>query len=235
MFGRFTTPRALNRNVSLQRQRRLGTVVEEARLPEVFSGFDVRDRNSRWCPFKGYGQGAFVLNSRLTIGAAIYGTAIFVACLGCGSLQAQQDETYRIRVPGLVSINASNHFEQIIHDETDANQRFDWQHWQVVCNNPVGAVLTFETDQAFTHTTNPSFKRDVRLRLRKNGAPRWTITQGQDQTDYAGGDEIAVVEAETNRASDGAFRLRVIFLEELFVNTLAGDYDLTVTGTIVPK
>ena len=43
------------------------------------------------------------------------------------------------------------------------------------------------------------------------------------------------VEAETNRAADGEFRLRVIFREELFVNTLAGDYDLTITGTIVPK
>jgi hypothetical protein len=154
--------------------------------------------------------------------------------LSCASVKAQ-DQTLRIRVPGLLSINASNHFEQIIHDETDGNQRFDWQYWQVVCNNAAGAVLTFETDQVFTHTTNPAFKRDVRLRLRKSGAPRWTITTGTDQTDYAGGDEVAVVEAETNRAADGEFRLRVTFLEEQFVNTLSGDYDMTITGTIVPK
>ena len=167
--------------------------------------------------------------------AATYSVAIFVACLSCASAQAQDAQPFRIRVPGLLAINASNHFEQIIHDETDGNQRFDWQEWQVVCNNPAGAVLTFETDQAFTHTTSPSFKRDVRLRLRKVRAPRWTITTNVDTSDYAGGDEVAHVEAETNRAADGEFRLRVIFREELFVNTLAGDYDLTVTGTIVPK
>ena len=171
---------------------------------------------------------------RRIVGAAIYVTAIVVACLSCASAHAQ-DQTFRIRVPGVVSINASNHFEQIIHDETDGNQTFDWQYWQVACNNAAGAVLTFQTDQVFTHTANPAFKRDVRLRLRKNGAPRWTVTQNRDETDYAGGDEVAVVEAETNRASDGEFRLRVIFLEEQFANTLAGDYDMTITGTIVPK
>jgi|CXWL01.1.fsa_nt_gi hypothetical protein len=142
---------------------------------------------------------------------------------------------FQIRVPDMVAINASSQFEQIIHDQTDGNQTFAWQDWQAVCNDSDGAVLTFQTDQVFTNTTDPSYKRDVRLRLRKNGAPRWTVTQNQDTTDYAGGDEVAIVQAETNRASDGAFQLRVIFLEEQFVNTLAGDYDVTVTGTIAPK
>ena len=172
--------------------------------------------------------------SRYTLTAAIYGTAIIVACLSCASLQAQ-DQKLRIRVPGLVSINASNHFEQIFYDETDADQTFDWQFWQVVCNNAKGAVLTFETDQAFTHTTNPSIKRDVALLLEIVNAKKWKITTATDQTDYAGGDEVAVVEADTKKAADGEFRLRVTFLEESFVNTLAGDYDMTITGTIVPK
>ena len=166
--------------------------------------------------------------------AAIYGTAIFAVCFSCASLQAQ-NQKHRIRVPGLLAINASNHFEQIIHDETDADQTFDWQFWQVVCNNSKGAVLTFETNQAFTHTTNPAIKRDVALLLEKVDGKKWKITTATDQTDYAGGDEVAIVEADTKKAADGEFRLRVTFLEESFVNTLAGDYDMTITGTIVPK
>lgn len=171
---------------------------------------------------------------RSTTGAAFFCTAVFVACLSCASADAQ-DQNFRVRVPGLVSINASNHFEQIIHDQSDGNQTFDWQAWQVVCNNAKGAFLTFETDQAFTNTTNPSIKRDVALLLEKVSGDKWKVHTATDQTDYAGGDEVALVEARTNKATDGEFRLRVTFLEELFVNTLAGDYDMTITGTIIPK
>jgi hypothetical protein len=174
-----------------------------------------------------------VKSPRSTAGAALYGIVI-AACLSCASTDAQ-DQRFRIRVPGIVAINASNHFEQIIHDETDADQIFDAQNWQVVCNNAAGAVLQFETDQAFTHTTNPSIKRDVHLALKKDKGPNWKVTIKNDQTDYAGGDEVALVEADTKKASDGSFDLTVTFLEELFVNTLEGDYDMTVTGTIIPK
>ncbi len=164
----------------------------------------------------------------------MFSTAIFAVCLSCASAQAQSQK-HRIRVPGLAAINASSHFEQIIHDRTDADQVFVAQNWQVVCNNPKGAVLRFETDQAFTHATNPSFKRDVRLQLAEVVTKKWKVTIPLDQTNYAGGDEVAIVEADSKKASDGTFDLTVTFLEELFVNTLAGDYDMTVTGTIIPK
>jgi len=138
------------------------------------------------------------LSPRRAISAAVYGTAIFAACLSCASVQAQ-DQKFRVRVPGLAAINASSHFEQIVHDRTNANQVFAWQSWQVVCNNHRGAVLTFETNQAFTHTTNPSIKRDVRLELTKDVANKWRVTNSVDQTNYAGGDEVAIVEADTKR------------------------------------
>ena len=174
------------------------------------------------------------MSPRRTISVAVFCTAIFAACLSCASAQAQ-DQKFRVRVPGLAAINASSHFEQIVHDGTDADQLFASQNWQVVCNNHKGAVLTFETNQAFTHTTSPSIKRDVRLVLTKDVPSKWRVTNSADQTNYAGGDEVAIVEADTRKAVDGTFNLTVTFLEELFVDTLAGDYEMTVTGTIVPK
>lgn len=74
-----------------------------------------------------------------------------------------------------------------------------------------------------------------RLELRKAAAPRWTITENRDQTDCVGGNELPIALAETNRAADGDFALRVTFLETQFVNTLAGDYEMTLTGTITPR
>ena len=75
-------------------------------------------------------------------------------------------------------------------------------------------------------------RRDVRLQLTES-VRKWRVTKSTDQTNYAGGDEVAIVEAKTNNAAKGAFQLLVTFVEELFVNTVAGDYEMTITGTIV--
>ena len=177
--------------------------------------------------------------SRTSIAALL---ACLASLLACSALAVEQDQQrYRVRVPGLVAINASSDLVSIEHDQTDSNQALDWQSWQVVCNNTGGATVTFETDQPFTHTMHGDIRRDAFLFLsnansgglfRRNA---WQITRFADQTDYKNGDQVASVSAEVNRANDGTFNLRVVFLEEQFADTVAGSYELTVTGTIVPK
>ncbi|MEZ6090743.1 MAG: hypothetical protein R3C05_22525 [Pirellulaceae bacterium] len=168
--------------------------------------------------------------------------ACFASLIACVAVAADQDQQrYRVRVPGLVAINATSNSVSIEHDQTDSNQAFDWQSWQVVCNNTGGATVTFETDQAFTHTMQSDIRRDAFLFLSTasgGGLFRrsdWQITRFADQTDYKNGDQTATVSAEVDRARDGTFNLRVVFLEEQFADTVAGVYELTVTGTIVPK
>ena len=166
-----------------------------------------------------------------TVGFVLAATAMTTA-----HAQTTSDSTTMVvRVPGLVSINARNDLVEIDHSLNNANQWFDWQYWQVSCNNQGGAIVTFETDQAFTHTTVATSKRDARMILARAGAPGWRITRTLGNTDYQGDDEVAVVSAESNSAGDGEFRLRVAYLEEDFNDTLLGVYELTVTGTIVPK
>lgn len=155
--------------------------------------------------------------------------------------QQQDTERFRILVPGSVAINATNDLTQILHDETDNLQYFSWQPWQVVCNSSNGATMTMKTDQAFTHTTNPTSKRNALLWLvgdtgTSNTDPdRWRITKAFGSTDYANGVEIATVAAEANKANDAEFLLQVAFVEESFSDTLEGDYECTVVGTIAPK
>ena len=100
--------------------------------------------------------------------------------------------------------------------------------------------MTFETDQAFTNISNPIAKRNVQLVLeidtvKTKPKPKWKLIQGTDQTDYNSGDELAVVQAESKKAGPAFFRLQVNFIEESFATLQAGDYELTVTGTISPK
>jgi len=165
-----------------------------------------------------------------------------ILLIGCGTACAQttDSETFRIRVPGEVSINATNHFAALAHDETDNNQTFPWQLWEIVSRGSKGAIVTFETDHAFTNTSNSSSKRDVQLVLeidtiKTKPKPKWKLIQGTDQTDYNGGDEVAVVSADSKKAGPAYFRLQVNFIEESFASLQAGDYELTVTGTISPK
>ncbi|QDS87330.1 hypothetical protein EC9_15080 [Rosistilla ulvae] len=155
--------------------------------------------------------------------------------------ETQDQQRFQVRVPGLVAINATNSLAEMEHDLTEANQTFEWQPWQVTCNNVAGAIATFETDQAFTHTTNASVKRDAFLFLSNASgsiflaSDDWRVTHFADETDYKMGDGVAMVTAEVTGASDGKFLLRVVYLEENLAETIAGDYELTVIGTITPK
>ena len=148
---------------------------------------------------------------------------------------ANESSLMTVRVEGGLSINAVESLAEISHNETNGLQWFPWQFWDVTCNNDQGAVVTLETDQAFTHTLTSTSKRNAALIFLPAGAPGWRITNLISITDYAAGNEVARVSSESDAAGNGRFRLRVVYLEEDFNDTLNGAYELTVTGTIVPK
>jgi hypothetical protein len=162
----------------------------------------------------------------------------FVAMLTCihaCSAQETGSQSFRLHIPGLISINAVNDTATIVHDLSESDQQFSWQDWTVRNQNRAGAVVTFQTDQAFTNQDFPTSKRNVRIDLRKKASPGWKISQKNDQTDYQSGDESAIVRAESNRPGAANFRLRVTFIEETLDTLKAGDYEITVIGTLIPK
>lgn len=146
-----------------------------------------------------------------------------------------QQQTFKISLPGIVSITAENDLAEITHDLRERDQRFPSQRWSVTSQNSLGAVVTLQTNQAFTNTSDSTAKRDVQISLNIRNGPRWRVSQRRDETDYKSGDEIAIVRAESDRAGDANFNLRVIFREESVDDLMDGDYELTVIGTISPK
>jgi hypothetical protein len=149
-------------------------------------------------------------------------------------LQITDTETFRVRIQSLFSINAPGPEVVLTHDESNNDQAFPTQTWLVTSNNATGATVTFATDQAFTHTADISYKRDASLGLSiaSGTGNAWTVNVASAQTDYANGDEVVVVSADSNRAGAASFLLDVSFIEETFTDLAAGDYEMTVTGTL---
>ncbi len=153
------------------------------------------------------------------------------------SAQAQTTdiETFRVVIAPLFSINAPAPLVTLPHDESNNDQIFPPQTWLVTSNNAAGAFVSFETDQAFTHTANTSYKRDASLGLSIASGNAWTVTLGAAQTNYATGTENVAVTAESDRAGAASFLLDVRFIEETFTDLAAGDYEMTVTGTLTAR
>lgn len=146
--------------------------------------------------------------------------------------QITDTETFRVTVNSLMSIQAPTALVSQIHDETDNDQSFGLQRWLVTANNAIGATAVFETDQAFTHTVDNSYKRDADLTLTLISGAAWTVTAATASTDYNLGTEVVSVAAESNTAGSAAFDIGVTFVEETFADLAAGDYELTITGTL---
>ena len=54
-------------------------------------------------------------------------------------------------------------------------------------------------------------------------------------TNYSLGTEVVSVAAESNKAGSAAFDIGVTLVEETFANLAAGDYEMTITGTLTAK
>lgn len=155
-----------------------------------------------------------------------------------GVAQAQtafDTEIFRITIQEGLTIQAPASLVSQLHDETDADQTFPTQVWLVTANNNIGATVTFETNQAFTHTTDPTYKRDATIAIGVASGAAWTVTSPTATTDYANGLETVSVAADSDVAGDATFNVDVTFVEETFADLAAGDYEMTVTGTLTAK
>lgn len=144
------------------------------------------------------------------------------------------DQKFTVTVPSNISITAPVN-TALTHDETDNNQAFPSQTWMVKGNVLNGVSVSFATNQAFTHETEPSFKRNAKLDLVKGaslGPATWTVTKATDTTDFAAADGVASVTASSNGVGRSEFNLSVTFITDSYGTFAAGNYSTTVTGTV---
>jgi len=126
----------------------------------------------------------------LATSAASFGALVTTACA-----QAPAPARMIIRAP---TVDA-----WLKHDETDGDQTFTPQRWQVLATGQRGATVTFATGQAFTHMKDKAYKRDAKLDLAigsSSSSARWRVGVASDRTKYAASDETAIVQAASRRA-----------------------------------
>jgi len=164
--------------------------------------------------------------------------AIAITLLQASTLFAQNTQKFTVNVPPSISVTAPADVA-ITHDESNNDQAFAAQTWVVKGNTLNGVTVSFSTGTAFTHTTDPSFKRDALLGLALGtttgpAGTTWTVDTASDQTDYANAtpDEVATVAASSNGVGSADFDLAVTFITDTFGSFAAGAYETTVTGTI---
>ena len=159
---------------------------------------------------------------------------LFAIC-NVASAQVSGNQAFIVNVPANLSITPPNAGVSLTHDETDSDQIFPNQAWQVRANSRLGATVVFSTNQAFTHTLDSTFVRDARLDLAissASGPANWTIGAASDQTDYASADGVATVQAQSDRPGQAVFDLTVTFVTTQWDTLASGDYLTIVTGTL---
>lgn len=162
---------------------------------------------------------------------------LLMGIAGTARGQANDTESFTVTVDPVLTIAAPLASTSITHDGTDTNQVFTAQRWTVTQNASAGASVTFATDQAFTHTTATTSKRDAKLDLSlfsSDTGSGWSVTTATDQTAFGAAtpDGVAQVAASATAAGDAAFDLTVTFVETDFSTLPSGNYTMTVTGTI---
>ncbi len=137
-------------------------------------------------------------------------------------------------MPQSISISAPT-TASLTHNQTSDNQAFPAQTWTVRGNTLAGVTVQFGTSTPFVHATNSDFKRDAKLDLALGtvqGPAVWTVTTASDTTNYGGNDNAAQVAAASNGVGRANFNLTVTFLTADYDSLAAGNYGLTVTGTV---
>ncbi len=149
--------------------------------------------------------------------------------------QIQHDHDFSVYVPPSMSIRALRTDQSVDHPETSADITMRNSMWWARTASATGSTVKFSTDTCFINQQKPDYLRDVRLhtpRLFGTAGANWDFDTHTDQTDYANGDDQAMVQI----SGDGP-GIALIFLEVTFITgntaTLAGgDYQVTVVGTI---
>ena len=159
---------------------------------------------------------------------------VAVVAVASAALAQSGSQKYTVVVPSSLTITAPADVS-LTHDESDNDQAFPAQQWVVKGNSLNGVSVSFATSQAFKHTTEPTYKRDLTLGLAvasSNGPATWNVTQASDTTDYVGSDEVATVAASSNGVGRATFDLSVTFITDSFGTFAAGSYETTVVGTL---
>lgn len=163
------------------------------------------------------------------------GIAFGVFLSHCTLFAATGNQVFTVTVPAVLTITPPVATVTITHDESDNNQAFAAQQWVAAQNSANGATISFATNQAFTHASNASHKRNAKLDLAlfsSDAAASWSVSTASDQTDHAGGDGVATVQAASTAPGDARLNLTVTFLTSDFSTLLQGNYTTTVTATI---
>ncbi len=160
--------------------------------------------------------------------------AIAVSVCGTASAATTASQGFTVVVPQNITITAPPAVS-LTHDQTDSPQAFPPQSWTVKGNSNAGVNVVFATSDAFTHVTNPTFKRNAKLGLALGavqGPATWSVGVAEDTTDFASNDGVAQVTASSSGVGRASFNLSVTFITEEFGIFAAGDYTTTVVGTV---
>jgi len=175
----------------------------------------------------------------LNLQRSIFALIAAAALLGSGytSYSATiDDQKFAVTVPSRLLITAPVADPgQIYTGPGNANISFPREDWLVATNSLNGATVVLQTATCFQHAVDPLLKRDGRLALRVNstsGPGLWAVTRASDTTDYASGDEDAIVQAISNSIGEANLGLTVTFMTGIGADLVEGDYSLTVIGTI---
>jgi hypothetical protein len=148
--------------------------------------------------------------------------------------QATDNQVFTVTVPTVLTITGPANVS-VNHDASNNDQVFSAQQWTASVNDVDGATVIFQTNQAFTHSTATAYKRDAKLDLAiasSDPTASWAVSTATDQTNYAGADGVAAVQASSTAPGDAAFDLTVTFITTDFSSLAAGDYTTTVTATL---
>jgi len=123
----------------------------------------------------------------------------------------------------------------LVHNGRDEFQVFQPVNWVLLAvGEPFGATAQWSCGP-FEHAGDNKLKADTRLQVRmQNAAPiaRWRVSVAEDQTDIQHGNHHAAVVAQSRAAGVGIAELTVTFANNDVSQLAAGDYTVTVTGTI---
>jgi hypothetical protein len=151
--------------------------------------------------------------------------------------QERATQAFTVRIPPKLGVTPPAPTATLSHDGTGQDQAFAAQRWTVSANSRSGASVTFSTDQAFTNTTNAAAKRDAQIELTVSSPAilaGWAAVVASDRTYYrdAAGDERATVRATSNGPGQASFEIVVTVLDDPNEPLEAGEYALTVVGTL---
>ena len=154
-------------------------------------------------------------------------------------------QRFTLTVPRNITITCPNINVTMTHDETDTNQTFPTQTWEVKGNTTNGVTVTFQLTGPFDligGTGQTHQMRDASLAIAiasTQGPAVWTPGAPTIATDILGGGAAPIYSADSTGVGRAFFDLDMTFVNALgpdgYGSYQAGDYTTTVIGTVSEK